>query len=47
VILKFNQSIKFLIIEYHRLIKKSKENTISKNEKETLSKLKIFLGKKK
>ncbi len=42
---KLNESIKFLILEYNRL--KKKENKISKDEKETLLKLKRFLGKKK
>ena len=42
---KINQSIKFLLSEYKRLKKKSDDDTISKEEKETLLKLAQFLGK--
>ena len=40
-----NQSIKFLLSEYKRLKKKNDEGTINKEEKETLLKLTLFLGK--
>ena len=42
---KINQSIKFLLFEYKRLKKKKDDDTISKEEKETLLKLAQFLGK--
>ena len=42
---KINQSIKFLLSEYKRLKKKNDEDTISKEEKETLLNLAQFLGK--
>ena len=42
---KINQSIKFLLSEYKRLKKKNDECTISREEKETLLKLTLFLGK--
>ena len=41
-----NQSIQFLLKEYKRLKIKEKNKVISKEEKETLLKLSIFLGKK-
>ena len=41
-----NQSIKFLLSEYKRLQLKVKNNTITKEEKETFSKLKSFIGNK-
>ena len=42
---KINHSIKFLLSEYKRLKKKNDDDTISKEEKETLLKLVKFLGK--
>ena len=42
---KINQSIKFLLSEYKRLKTKNDEGTIIKEEKETLLKLTLFLGK--
>ena len=42
---QINESIKFLLSEYKRLIIKQKEKKISKEEKENLIKLKSFLGK--
>ena len=42
---KINHSIKFLLSEYKRLKKKNDDDTISKEEKETLLKLVHFLGK--
>ena len=42
---QINESIKFLLSEYKRLKIKQKEKKISKEEKETLIKLKSFLGK--
>ena len=42
---KVADSIKFLISEYERLIKKQKDGQISKSELETLNSLKNFLGK--
>jgi len=41
-----NQSIKFLLSEYKRLQLKVKNNTITKEEKETFNKLKSFIGNK-
>ena len=41
---KINQSIKFLLFEYKRLKKKNDEGIITKEEKETLLKLSLFLG---
>ena len=41
---KINHSIKFLLSEYKRLKKKNDDDTISKEEKETLLKLVYFLG---
>ena len=42
-----SESLFFLISEYKRLKLKEKKNIISKEEKETLLKLKTFIGKKK
>tara|TARA_Y100001970_G_C14247349_1_gene869257 strand:- start:4143 stop:4289 length:147 start_codon:yes stop_codon:yes gene_type:complete len=42
---EINESIKFLLSEYNRLKSKEKSKTISKEEKDTLRKLKIFIGK--
>ena len=42
---QINESIKFLLSEYKRLKTKQKEKKITKEEKETLTKLKSFLGK--
>ena len=42
---KVTNSIKFLISEFKRLLKKQKNGTISKTELETLNSLKKFLGK--
>tara|TARA_Y100000996_G_C22072668_1_gene458134 strand:+ start:258 stop:395 length:138 start_codon:yes stop_codon:yes gene_type:complete len=42
---QINESIKFLLSEYKRLKMKQKEKKITKEEKETLTKLKSFLGK--
>ena len=39
-------SISFLFAEYKRLKLKNKNKTISKEEKEVLNKIGIFLGKK-
>tara|TARA_Y100001970_G_scaffold170752_1_gene208700 strand:- start:5395 stop:5538 length:144 start_codon:yes stop_codon:yes gene_type:complete len=44
---KVADSIKFLISEYERLLKKQKDGKISKVELETLNSLKNFLGKSK
>ena len=43
---ELNESIKFLLNEYKRLELKEKNNIISKEDKETLKKLKSFIGKK-
>ena len=43
---KISESLKFLLKEYKRLLKKKEMNTISKEEIETLIKLSSFLGKK-
>ena len=43
---KVADSIKFLILEYERLLQKQKDGKISKSELETLNNLKNFLGKK-
>ena len=40
------ESLKFLLKEYKRLLKKKEMNTISKFENEALKKLSSFLGKK-
>ena len=42
---KVADSIKFLMIEYQRLLKKQKDGKLSKSELETLNSLKNFLGK--
>ena len=42
---KVTESIKFLMSEIKRLLKKEKEGTITKYEIETLKSLKNFLGK--
>ena len=42
---KVANSIKFLMSEYERLLKKQKNGKLSKSELETLNSLKIFLGK--
>ncbi len=42
---KVADSIKFLISEYQRLLKKQKNGKLSKSELETLNSLKNFLGK--
>ena len=43
---KLNESIKFLLSEYKRLKLKLKNNNLTKDEKETLNKLKSFIGNK-
>lgn len=43
---KLDESIKFLLSEYKRLILKEKNNNITKGEKETLKMLKLFIGSK-
>tara|TARA_Y100000741_G_scaffold220181_1_gene167824 strand:+ start:479 stop:619 length:141 start_codon:yes stop_codon:yes gene_type:complete len=40
-----SNSIKFLILEYERLLKKQKNGQLSKSELQTLNSLKNFLGK--
>ncbi|MDC0232653.1 hypothetical protein OAJ95_01830 [Pelagibacteraceae bacterium] len=42
---KVAKSIKFLMLEYERLLKKQKDGQLSKFELETLNSLKKFLGK--
>ena len=42
---KVADSIKFLLSEYKRLLKKQKNGKLSKSELQTLNRLKIFLGK--
>ena len=42
---KVADSIRFLILEYERLLQKQKDGKLSKSELETLNNLKIFLGK--
>tara|TARA_B100000579_G_C22580792_1_gene733408 strand:- start:218 stop:358 length:141 start_codon:yes stop_codon:yes gene_type:complete len=42
---KVSDSIKFLILEYERLLKKQKNGHLSKSELQTLNSLKNFLGK--
>ena len=42
---KVAKSIKFLMLEYERLLKKQKDGQLSKSELETLNSLKKFLGK--
>jgi hypothetical protein len=43
---KVADSIKFLMTTYERLIKKQKDEKLTKFELETLNSLKNFLGKK-
>ena len=42
---KVSDSIKFLMLEYERLLKKQKQKKLTKSELETLNNLKNFLGK--
>ena len=42
---KVAKSIKLLMLEYERLLKKQKDGKLSKSELETLNSLKKFLGK--
>ena len=42
---KITESIKFLMSEFKRLLKKQKDGSITKSEIETLKSLKNFLGK--
>ena len=42
---KVSNSIKFLMSEYERLLKKQKQQKLTKSELETLNNLKNFLGK--
>jgi hypothetical protein len=42
---KVADSIRFLILEYERLLQKQKDGKLSKSELETLDSLKNFLGK--
>tara|TARA_B100001540_G_C15580967_1_gene539541 strand:+ start:448 stop:588 length:141 start_codon:yes stop_codon:yes gene_type:complete len=42
---KVSDSIKFLILEYERLLKKQKNGQLSKSELQTFNSLKNFLGK--
>ena len=42
---KVTESIKFLILEFKRLLKKQKDGKITQSEIETLKSLKNFLGK--
>jgi len=42
---EINESLKFLLAEYRRLKIKDKNNTINKEEKETLRKITVFLSK--
>lgn len=42
---KVAESIKFLMSEFKRLLKKQKDGSITKSEIETLKSLKNFLGK--
>ena len=42
---KVADSIKFLMSEYKRLIKKQKDGKLNKSELEMLNRLKNFLGK--
>ncbi len=42
---EINESIKFLLAEYQRLKLKDKKKTINKEEKETLKKIALFIGK--
>lgn len=45
MIKKVADSIKFLLSEYKRLLKKQKNGKLSKSELQTLNRLKNFLGK--
>ena len=40
-----NDSVNFLLAEYHRLKLKEKNETITEAEKETLKKISSFIGK--
>tara|TARA_B100001173_G_C15520022_1_gene350888 strand:- start:39 stop:185 length:147 start_codon:yes stop_codon:yes gene_type:complete len=42
---QINESIKFLLDEFKRLKLKENNNTITKEEKETLKKITLFIGK--
>tara|TARA_B100000900_G_C20051891_1_gene502340 strand:+ start:211 stop:351 length:141 start_codon:yes stop_codon:yes gene_type:complete len=42
---KVADSIKFLMLEYERLLQKQKDGKLTKSESETLNSLKNFLGK--
>jgi len=42
---KVADSIKFLLSEYERLLKKQKDGKLSKSELQTLNSLKNFLGR--
>ncbi len=42
---KVADSIKFLMLEYERLLQKQKDGKLTKSEAETLKSLKNFLGK--
>jgi hypothetical protein len=42
---KVSDSIKFLMSEYERLLKKQKQQKLTQSELETLNNLKNFLGK--
>ena len=42
---KVADSIKFLMLEYERLLKKQNDGKLSKSELETFNSLKKFLGK--
>ena len=42
---KVADSIKFLMSEYERLLKKQKDGKLTKSELQTLNSLKTFLGK--
>ena len=46
MIKKVADSIKFLLSEYERLLKKQKNGKLSRSELQTLNSLKNFLGKK-
>lgn len=41
---ELNESIKFLLSEYKRLKLKDKNKNLTKEEKETLNKLRSFIG---
>tara|TARA_B100000700_G_scaffold321243_1_gene420083 strand:- start:1079 stop:1222 length:144 start_codon:yes stop_codon:yes gene_type:complete len=44
---KVSDSIKFLLNQYKRLIKKKQNSKLNNSEKQTLESLKKFLGKNK